>query len=393
MSATIRRRMWALNALFLVQGLALASWVSRTPAIRDLISASTAEMGLVLFGLSVGSMVGVLSSGRLVARFGARRVSITGVTFVSASMPVVGIGADIGVQIIVAFGLFLFGLGMGVGEIAINIEGAVVEQEAAKPFLHALHGYFSLGTVIGAAFGILATGQQIPVELHLGGAGVVAFVALLWAMTSMPSYTGRVGAAERRSMIGTKRPAVWKDPRILLIGGIVLAMALAEGTANDWLPLIMVDGHGFSPSAGSAVFMVFAISMTVGRFAGGPVLRRFGRAAVLAASAVFGVIGMALVAFVDHQAVAAVAVVLWGLGTSLGFPVAISAAGDSGPNAAARVSLVATLGYIAFLVGPPLLGFVGEHVGLRYSLIIPMVIMAAAVFFARATRPQPEGRP
>lgn len=388
MVVTIRRRKWALNALFLVQGLALASWVSRTPAIRDMIDATTAEMGLVLFGLSVGSMIGVLSSGALVALLGARRVALIGVSLVAASLPVVGVGAVLGIQFVVACGLFLFGLGIGVAEIAINVEGAVVETETGRPFLHALHGYFSLGTVLGAGFGILATGARFPVLWHLGGVGILTFVALMWAVTAMPPHTGRTDPSEHRATEKTARPTVWRDPRVLLIGGIVLAMALAEGSANDWLPLIMVDGHGFDPAQGSAVFTVFAIAMTVGRFTGGPVLRRFGRANVLAASALFGVLGMSLVAFVDHQVVAAAAVVLWGLGTSLGFPVAISAAGDSGPNAAARVSLVATLGYIAFLVGPPLLGFIGEAAGLRYALVVPMALMAVAVFLSPATKPR-----
>src|SRR5699024_9244314 len=158
----------------------------------------------------------------------------------------------------------------------------------------------------------------------------------------------------------TPGPALWKDSRLILIGCIVLAMALAEGTANDWLPLVMVDGHGLDATLGSAVYAIFAASMTVGRFAGGPIVARGGRSR------------LALVAYVDHQAVAVTAAVLWGLGASLGFPLALSAAGDSGPNPAARVALASIIGYLAFLVGPPLLGFLGEAVGLRGALIVPL---------------------
>ncbi|MDR7114089.1 fucose permease [Microbacterium trichothecenolyticum] len=178
------------------------------------------------------------------------------------------------------------------------------------------------------------------------------------------------------------RRALWKDSRLLLIGVIILAMALAEGTANDWLPLVMVDGHGFDPALGSTIYAVFAAAMTIGRFSGGWFIERFGRPAVLCASGVFAAVGLALVIFVDSQVVAAAAVLLWGLGASLGFPVAISAAGDSGPDSAARVSLVATAGYVAFLVGPPALGFVGDEYGLRAALLIPLVFVVIAAMVA-----------
>jgi fucose permease len=188
----------------------------------------------------------------------------------------------------------------------------------------------------------------------------------------------------REQRVSTGGEPVWRDTRLLLIGVVVLAMALAEGAANDWLPLIMVDGHGFDDALGSAVYVAFAASMTAGRFGGGWFLARFGRAAVLAASAVIGALGVTLVIFVDSQVVAALAVVLWGLGAALGFPVALSAAGDSGDNPTARVSLVATVGYTAFLVGPPVLGFLGENFGLRRAMIAVLGLLAVAALAAPA---------
>ncbi|NEA13524.1 MFS transporter, partial [Streptomyces sp. SID10692] len=162
--------------------------------------------------------------------------------------------------------------------------------------------------------------------------------------------------------------AVWRDRRLVLIGLIVLAMAFAEGSANDWLPLLMVDGHGTSATAGSLTFMLFAVAMTTGRFTGGPLLVRYGPAAVVRASAVIAAVGVALVVFSSSALLAGAAVVLWGLGASLGFPVTISAAGEGVRNASARVAAVSTAGYAAFLVGPPSLGFLADHVGLRNAM-------------------------
>ncbi|MCD0445369.1 MFS transporter [Glycomyces sp. A-F 0318] len=384
MTASVRAHRNALSALFLLPGITISSWITRTPDVRDLVGASTAQMGLILFGLSVGSMTGILSSGPLVSRWGTRRVTATGMLVIALGTAVIGTGAHFGSGLAVAVGLGLFGCGMGGAEVSLNIEGAEVERRLGRSAMPMMHGFFSLGTVVGATAGMVLTAVSFPVIAHLWIAAAVVVAALAAAIRPIPSGLGRrtgAGAAE-----DAPRAAVWKDSRLLLIGGVILALAMAEGTANDWLPLIMVDGHGLDDALGSGVFAVFAAAMTVGRFIGGRFVDRFGRAAVLCASALVSAGGMALVVFADNQIVAGGAAILWGLGASLGFPVAISAAGDSGENAAARVSLAATIGYVAFLVGPPVLGFLGEHYGLRSALIAVLVLVLAAAFITPAAR-------
>lgn len=313
MPVSLRRRRLALFALFLMPGLAMSSWVTRTPAVRDLLDASTAEMGMVLAGLSVGSMLGILSSGPLVLRLGTRPVITIGSSLVVVSMPVIALGAALGQPVLTAFGLALFGGGMGAGEVAMNVEGGEVEKLGGRPFLPAMHGFFSFGTVLGALLGILANAAGFPVIAHLVLAAVVGAGLLAYALPAIPSGTGKVTAAERAGRAESPRPALWKDARLLLLGPIVLAMALA-------------------------------------------------------------------------------AVVLWGLGASLGFPLALSAAGDSGPDPAARMALTSTVGYLAFLVGPPVLGLLGEQIGLRGALIVPLAVVLVAAVLAPAVAPRPTAR-
>ncbi|MBB4692211.1 MFS transporter [Paractinoplanes abujensis] len=382
MERTTTHRRLALFALFFLPGLAISSWVARTPDIRDQLGASTAEMGLALFGLSAGSMLGILSSGRFVSRFGTRPVVATGILTTVASMPVVGLGAGLSQFWLVTAGLLLFGLGMGGGEVAMNIEGADVERLMGRAVLPTMHGFFSLGTVVGAGIGIGLTAARFSVTWHLIAIGVVSVPAALLAIQRIPAGVGMENPQSDKS----PGEAVWRDKVLWLIGIVVLAMALAEGAANDWLPLIMVDGHGLDAALGSAVYTAFAAAMTIGRFGGGWFLTRFGRPAVLGASALIGGAGLLLVIVVDNQFVAGAAVLLWGVGAALGFPVALSAAADSGADPAARVSLVATAGYVAFLVGPPALGFLGEHYGLRNAMIVVLVLLAAAAVVTPALR-------
>lgn len=378
-TVAVWRRRASLLALMLVVGVGMASWVTRTPAVRDAVDASTGQMGLILFGLSIGSMIGVIASGPLVARLGTRPVIVTGTSLVVAGVAVIAVTTEANSGIGVFAGLFLFGLGGGLGEIGLNVEGAEVERQLGVPVLPMLHGFFSLGTVVGAILGIIMTAIGFPVVWHLlAVAGVLALV-VVWAVSGVPTGFGITAARAGTPRGTTTRRSVWRERTVLLIGVIVLAMAFVEGAANDWLPLLMVDGHGMSATWGSLIYTGFALMMTIGRFAGGPVVERFGRGIVLRASAIMAILGILAVAYAPNMIIAAIAVALWGLGASLGFPVAISAAGDTDDRATERVSVVATSGYLAFLVGPPLLGLLGEHWGLQQAMLIVAGVLVVAV--------------
>jgi MFS family permease len=172
----------------------------------------------------------------------------------------------------------------------------------------------------------------------------------------------------------------------LLIGLIVFGMAFAEGSANDWLSLGMVDGHHVTNAAGAAIFGVFVAAMTIGRVAGSILVDRFGRVPVLRASAGLAVIGLTLVIFVPNTVVAVIGVIGWGLGASLGFPVEYLPPQITPDQAAANVSAVAMIGYFAFLIGPPALGFLGQHIGLLYALTAVLALILLAGICSSAAR-------
>ncbi|MCK1967406.1 MFS transporter [Franconibacter sp. IITDAS19] len=379
----LRRRTWALFIFFFLPGLIMASWATRTPAIRDVLAVSTAEMGVVLFGLSVGSMSGILCSAWLVKRFGTRKVIRTAMLMGVAGIIIMSSALWFGVALLFSLGLAVLGGGLGSAEVALNVEGAIVERELGKTVLPMMHGFFSLGTLVGAGIGMTLTALNFRADFHILLAGLVTIVPVFMALRAIPEGVGKESAEEKKQNAINRRP-FYKDIQLLLIGVVVLAMAFAEGSANDWLPLLMVDGHGFSPTSGSLIYAGFTLGMTLGRFFGGWFIDRYSRVAVVRASALMGGLGIALIIFVDSAWVAGASVILWGLGASLGFPLTISAASDTGPDAPTRVSVVATTGYIAFLVGPPLLGFLGEHYGLRSAMLVVLSLIAIAFLVSRA---------
>jgi len=181
--------------------------------------------------------------------------------------------------------------------------------------------------------------------------------------------------------------AAWSEPRTLLIGLFVLTMAFAEGTANDWLGVAAIDGYGATAAQGSLAFGVFVSAMTVGRWFGTSVLDRYGRVPVLRISAATALVGLLVVIHGPTLLTLLAGTVLWGLGASLGFPVGMSAAADQSRLAAARVSVVATIGYVAFLAGPPLIGLLGDRVGVLQALSLTAGLLAVGLMLAGATRP------
>ncbi len=385
------------NALFVVFGLcgiAMASWIARIPAIRDGLGASTWQMGLIVFGLSAGSMVGLSVSSHVLVRFGPLSTIRATMILSAAGVVVTGIGGSLASIPVVIGGLVTFGLGNSVCDVAMNVDGAANERVLGRTVMPIYHAMFSAGTIVGAAGGALAEHLGVPVVAHLAVVAVLMVGAVLVAVRFLrpdPALAGPDGGQEVEATGGWRsRLAVWRDRRTLLIGLIVLGMAFAEGSANDWLALAMVDGHGVDNATGALVFGIFVTAMTAGRVGGVLVLDRFGRVPVLRVSALLAGLGLVVMIFAPVPWLAAVGVVSWGLGSALGFPVGMSAAADDPKLAAARVSAVATIGYLAFLVGPPLVGFVGDRVGLLNALLIVLGLVAVAGIVSPAAR---EARP
>ena len=182
--------------------------------------------------------------------------------------------------------------------------------------------------------------------------------------------------------------AVWADWRLILIGVVMLGMAFGEGSANDWIALAVVDGHGQSNSIGAVVFGFFVAAMTARPRRRRPDRRPRSDASPPSASPP----AWAPSAWCCSSSAArcgswSIGTVLWGFGVSLGFPLGMSAAADGAANPAARVSAVAIIGYCAFLAGPPLIGFLGQHFGLLNALFLVLVLLVASFLAAPSVRP------
>lgn len=383
----------AVFVVFVLSGLLLASWVARIPGVRDSLHLSTAGVGLLILGMSIGAILGLVASAPLLARLGARRGMIFALGTAAVGMVLVGIGATFVPSIpVVAIGLILLGFGNGICDVMMNVEGAEVEREIGKTLMPLMHAFFSLGTVLGAGAGAAAAALHVSVGWHMIVTAVVIVAVVIVAVRFIPLKQELGDAATaagskprwRERMLDSL--SVWADWRLILIGVVMLGMAFTEGSANDWVALATVDGHHQSNATGAVVFGVFVAAMTVGRVAGGPLVDRVGRVAAIRITAALGVIGLLIFIFGQPFWLVVIGTVLWGFGASLGFPLGMSAAAEDTKRAAARVSAVAMIGYCAFLVGPPVIGFLGQSFGLLNALFVVFVLLVASGLCAAAVR-------
>lgn len=355
----------AVLVTFMVGGFAFASWAARIPDIRAGLDLSPGVLGRTLLAGALGSVLALPVAGRVITAIGAARTVLAGVVIASAGLVALGVCLDVvGDVRAVGAAIFVLAVGISLWDVAMNHEGAAVEQRLGRTIMPVFHALFSAGTVLGALIAAALVALHVPVLTHLLGAAAVAVAVGCWAPRGfLPDEP--VAARATPEPTGS----AWREPRTLVIGIVVLVAALTEGTANDWVALAVTEGHHQPGWVGVLAFAVFLSAMTAGRLVGGRVLDRHGRVAVLRVLFALAAVGSLLVVLAPTP-LAFVGIAVWGIGASLGFPVGMSAAADDPARAAARLSVVSTIGYLAFIVGPPLLGMLGDHVGVLRSLLL-----------------------
>ncbi|HLS63638.1 MAG TPA: MFS transporter [Ruania sp.] len=389
-----RRAALTVFGTFVLNGFTFANWLSRIPTIRDELSLRERDLGLIILVGSLGSVLSLPLAGRVLARIGARATVLTAAGLATLGLGVAMTGIVIGQPLLLTGGLFITTMGIGGWDVAMNFAGARAEQALGRSIMPAFHGGFSIGTVLGAGLGTLAIRAGIDVPLHVMTVVAVAFLAVVFLTRGfLPEPEEQVDDGAAQSGPPASFARVWLEPRTLMVGLVVLAAALTEGAANDWLALAVVDGFEVPNDVGATGLTIFLIGMTAMRFAGTWLLDRFGRVAVLRLCTGLAIVGLAVFCLVPSMPVALAGAVLWGMGAALGFPVGMSAASDEPLKAAARLSVVSTIGYTAFLVGPGVLGLLADHVGTRNALLAILVPLVVGLLVIPAARPPQVGTP
>lgn len=415
-TARRRTRDWtaAVLIVFGMLGLSFGTWMSRLPSIRDHLDASTLDMSIYGFCLAIGSLTGLVLSGRIVSWLGPRRTLYLGVAAQAIAL-VAAVGLFWLSLDIAAMALLVgYGFCFGICDVAANVTAAGAERESQRPRMPLFHGAYSLGGVVSMGVGSLAEAVRFPVPAHTAIMLAIVVIATFAVLRWIPDDRAIVRASEEAvdpssgsvltgppltgpvPVVGPAPAAAynpWRDPRIYLLGLIALAMSLAEGTGTDWIALAVVDGRGLSNSSGTLLAGVLLAAMLLIRLVGSPLLTRFGRVAVIRASAFVCAFGVAVLILVPFPWAPALGVACWGLGCGLGFPVAVSASADDPATAVKSVAAVSAIAYGAFLIGPVMIGFIGEHLGLLTAFWPLVAFMLVSTVIAGALRERKPGHP
>jgi MFS family permease len=384
---------FAVAVMFFGNGLVMASSFSRMPGIRDQVGAIPTQLAFALVCVGIGSMVGMPFTGRLVDRYSSQTVSRVATAICLGGWAMLPLAASVPV---LALMLLIAGLGTGVGDVAMNVQGHLIEQRRCKVLMPYWHGLFSFGAVAGALAGALAASLGLPLAWQLPGVSVVLMVAMWLATARYIPDAGLHPAGTQEQLeepifdepqlLASDRPPVAELQRStithveILLGIIVFATAVGEGAANDWLALMLVDNRGAPAAFGALTYAGFNVTMALGRFAGGLIIQRFGRAPVLRVAGTLASTGVAALCLVPSTLTALIGALAWGLGLSVVFPSAMSAAGEVPGRGSRAIAVVSTIGYGGFLFGAPLIGFLAHMMPLdRALLAVAALVLLVAI--------------
>jgi MFS family permease len=387
--SSLARWRWAVTAAFGLGGITVSAWGPRLPAIKAGLDIGTATIGLLLAGVTVGAIMGLVVSTPVLHRLGSRRAIMGALLLTATAMAVMGLALILASVPLIAVAFVITGIGIGTLDVLINVEGSAVEQATGRTLMPMMHAAWSIGAAAGSGIGAACAALGISPSAQFIGEAVIIAAAALEVAAGVPH--GRVPAGpaqeDRRAKLRQWLRG-WQDWRLLLIGVVMLGVELGEGSANSWLTLAVRNDKGQTAAVAALFFTAFATCEGLTRIFAGRVVDRLGRVRTIRVTTALGIIGVVAFIQAGNLWVALAGVVLWAAGVSMGFPLGMSAAAQSGPDPAARISVVASIGYFANLAGPPAIGALAESAGLLNSLWLIAVMFLAAFTVASSLRPR-----
>ncbi|MEK0084274.1 MFS transporter [Benzoatithermus flavus] len=360
--STLRRARRAVAAVFLVNGIVFGSWAPHIPLVQERLALSPAVLGTALLAIAGGALVAMLASGAVIARFGSAPVTAASTLALCLALPLPVLAPNL--PLLVA-ALACLGAANGLMDVAMNAHGVAVETRLMRPIMSSLHGMYSLGGLIGAGVGALLLEMLPPAAHVLATAGGLLAVALVALPRLLP---GRVDVG------GEAGPHFVLPSRTTLgLGALCFLVMMSEGSALDWSAAYLRHDLGTGTSFAAAGFAAFSAAMAVGRFGGDRLRQHVGAVALVRGSAFLAAAGLGLALLVGVPVAAVLGFTCMGLGLSNLVPVLFGTAGRlPGQEPGAAIAATASVGYLGFLAGPPLIGLAaqGSSLGVALGLVV-----------------------
>jgi MFS family permease len=356
---------------FFVSGFGFNTWASRIPTIQQRLHLNEAELGAVLFALPVGLMATLPLTSVLLSRFDSRRIMMIGAVCYNLMLCAIGFVTQAW-QLVIA--LVCFGSSRNLFNISVNAQSIGVQALYDRSIIARFHAVWSLAGFAGAAVGSLMVSFYIPPAWHFGVVSVLLTTLCVYAFPG--SLRQQPAPRERRPWFALP------DKSLVKYGLISFASMACEGTMIDWSGIYFhkaVHAHQWVATLG---FVAYMVAITLGRFTGDQLANRFGIRRMLSYSGVFIAGGLLLATLLPYVPTAALGFILTGFGVSCVIPMVFSMAGRSvGMSSGSAIASVSTVGYLGFLIVPPLVGSVAQAAGLRgaFGMMIGFGLLITAL--------------
>lgn len=369
-------------------------WAAGLPSLNERLDLGPAKLGTALLLISGGALVSMLVAGPLVDRWTSRRVCWFAGPFSAVVLLGPALASSYAWLVVLAV---LFGIGLGVTEVAMNAHSVEVERVYGRPIISAFHGTWSLGGAAAGALTSLVLRLGVNGQTLLVVAGIV--VPFLYLPAARLLLPGPPRAAEAEAAASGGRAVSLRWGLIALLGLAAFAGHLSEGAAIDWAALHARWVLDTDPAAAPLAYTIFAVAMTTVRLLGDPIRARLGSVRTIQLAGGLATLGYVLVLIAPAAEGGLRVVCAWtgwalaGVGLATVVPVIFSAVGASGGPVGRALSLVTAFGYSGLLVGPALLGFVAESSSLPIALIIPAALAAVVALAGAPSIRALESRP
>jgi predicted MFS family arabinose efflux permease len=384
--AALMRARVAIYLLFMLSGVAIGTWTARIPAIKADLGVSDGQLSLALLGIAAGAIAGMQSVGRLIDRYGARRIMLPMALAQGVVLVLPALGPNLGA---LAAALFVFGAVHGSLDVAMNAGAVDVERAGGRRLMSSFHAVFSLGGFVGAsAGGLFAHAGIAPAWTFLTCGALITVMAIwaaLWALPAGHPFPAHDAPAEPEAGTEPRRRTVGAG--VLFLGVLAFCCMIGEGASADWSSVYLRDNLGSSAGLAAAAYAAFSIMMTAGRLAGDRLAAWLGPVVLVRYCGILAAVGLGTALLIGHPVAGVIGFGCFGAGLSCIVPQVFSAAGHRDPARAGQaISRVASLGYAGFLSGPVLIGGAAELVGLPTALAVPAVLALFVALTASALR-------
>lgn len=359
---------------FFLFAFAFGGLVSRLADVQLAYSMSEGTLGLTLVGASVGSLVSLSLSPAVIRRLGVKPtlyVALIGMPVIVALVPLMPNAPTLFVL------LGMLGLLTGAVEVTVNVEADRVEATIGRRIMSRSHGFWSLGFFSAAVVGALMRQLDVPMLAHFWTMAAITAVATHVTITGMtPAPNRSDGSAEAPAGLSLPTGA------ILALCAVGIAPMLVEGAGTDWSIIYMRDVFSTAPFVSGLSLIFVSLAMTVARLSMDPFVERFGPRIIAYVLLTVSAVGVGAVGLAPSPAVALAGFALMGLGASAVYPLAVSAAAQRTDRPAeTNVASLAQTTFVVFFLGPPLLGFIAEFIGIRFSFLACLPLIALALWF------------